>query len=817
MSLLRRRIVRAWLVVTVSSLATNAFAAADTWSPIGPYGGGLALLVEDPADPSLLYASTLEPSLLLRSRDAGKTWAPAANPGFSDGEPFASYLPGNGAIYADNGTGSKSVDGGFTWGELPNFPERLTITVSEPGNPQVVYGFADAGAVKSVDGGLNWTVLGTGVPNAGGWTDMLIDSTAVSTVYIYGYSQVLNSTDAGATWHEVRTGLGFFSVVAMVQFGSTLLVATVNQGFLRSVDGGATWTASNGGIADPRIYSLVKGPGASPVLYATAGPRDWPDLLRSVDGGLTWSPTAAGGISRVVVSRHRPHRLYGEMLGTVGVSDDDGRTWTPASLASGLPNPQTPVILVDGGDGSFVYAAVFSGPAGAVRSADRGATWGPMTESPLAASSTQAGTVYGVPPGGQAVYRSTDYGVTWRTLALAGTDVSLTAVAETGGSPQSLYLAGTRYTGSGRVPIANPTVQHSDDGGQTWSESETGLPGGGLSGLAAAANNAMTAYVRMSNSHVYRTVDGGMSWTDCSAGLPAGRILAMVVSPNDPNVVYVGVGVSAPATDRGFYATVDGGASWSARNSGLPDADVTAIAVDPLNPAAVYVGTGGLGVFRTADAGGHWTPFGAGLGRLAALDVNAIAIDPHDTHRLYAATGAGAYVMTTSNYSATDHVIEYYESSFDHYFIATETQPDVVALDEGRIQGWTRTGRAFAVYPLATAGTSAVCRFFSGQTFAPKSSHFYTPYPVECGVLKQGGVWQYEGDAFALKLPVGPAGQGMCAAGSSPLYRLYNNGQGGAPNHRYTDDLAVLAQMVTQGWVFEGEAQTKVFACVPSP
>jgi len=36
-------------------------------------------------------------------------------------------------------------------------------------------------------------------------------------------------------------------------------------------------------------------------------------------------------------------------------------------------------------------------------------------------------------------------------------------------------------------------------------------------------------------------------------------------------------------------------------------------------------------------------------------------------------------------------------------------------------------------------------------------------------------------------------------------------------NHRYTTDVAFLNELIAQGWTFEGEAQTKVFACVPVP
>jgi uncharacterized protein DUF5648 len=94
----------------------------------------------------------------------------------------------------------------------------------------------------------------------------------------------------------------------------------------------------------------------------------------------------------------------------------------------------------------------------------------------------------------------------------------------------------------------------------------------------------------------------------------------------------------------------------------------------------------------------------------------------------------------------------------------------------------SKTGQTFNAYANAPPDSTSVCRFFSA-TFAPKSSHFYTPDVQECAYLKQGAVWSFEGVVF--NLPV-PDQQGNCPSGSGPVYRLYNNGQGGAPNHRYT-------------------------------
>jgi hypothetical protein len=156
--------------------------------------------------------------------------------------------------------------------------------------------------------------------------------------------------------------------------------------------------------------------------------------------------------------------------------------------------------------------------------------------------------------------------------------------------------------------------------------------------------------------------------------------------------------------------------------------------------------------------------------------------------------------------------IEYHHAGFDHYFI-TPIPGEIDALDNGPLSAaWKRTGEAFNVYALgAGAGTLSVCRFFS-TAFAPKSSHFYTPYKSECDILKAGAVWGFEGDVFNLAIP---AADGSCAAGTGPLYRVYNSGQGAAPNHRYTTSLTTRQTMVGMGWVAEGNGPGVVFACVP--
>lgn len=160
--------------------------------------------------------------------------------------------------------------------------------------------------------------------------------------------------------------------------------------------------------------------------------------------------------------------------------------------------------------------------------------------------------------------------------------------------------------------------------------------------------------------------------------------------------------------------------------------------------------------------------------------------------------------------------IEYFHAAYGHYFMTADAD-EIASLDmSGERTGWQRTGRSFNVWDVASADVVPVCRFWSNQSFVPKSSHFYTPYAHECAEVKENRDWLFERNAFFVRMPEGALGSRTCPTGTQTLYRVYNNFMGGAPNHRYTTDPAVLDAMVAQGWTMEGEAATRVFACVPA-
>ena len=149
----------------------------------------------------------------------------------------------------------------------------------------------------------------------------------------------------------------------------------------------------------------------------------------------------------------------------------------------------------------------------------------------------------------------------------------------------------------------------------------------------------------------------------------------------------------------------------------------------------------------------------------------------------------------------TVRAVEYYHKDFEHYFVTANPQ-EIALLDGGVFNGWWRTGQRYRVDDSPAPDLVPVCRFFTAE-YGGKASHFYTASAAECEHVKTMPDWTYEGVAFHVRLP---DADGKCAVGTAEINRLFNNGQGGAPNHAYTSDPAKRDLLVKFGWVSEGAA-----------
>jgi probable HAF family extracellular repeat protein len=206
-------------------------------------------------------------------------------------------------------------------------------------------------------------------------------------------------------------------------------------------------------------------------------------------------------------------------------------------------------------------------------------------------------------------------------------------------------------------------------------------------------------------------------------------------------------------------------------------------------------------------------------------DLNSLVVSGLDGFELYEATGINDHGQIAANGCSVDgciafrldpvpvalgQVVEYHHAAFDHYFVTADAD-EIAKLDRGAFAGWARTGQAFNVHLDAPSATKLVCRFFS-TAFDPKSSHFYTADLDECVKVRSNASWRFEKVAFNVAVP---DADGRCPPDSEPVYRLYNGGKGGAPNHRFTAIEAVRSQMIGAGWIPEGAGALGVGMCAP--
>lgn len=152
--------------------------------------------------------------------------------------------------------------------------------------------------------------------------------------------------------------------------------------------------------------------------------------------------------------------------------------------------------------------------------------------------------------------------------------------------------------------------------------------------------------------------------------------------------------------------------------------------------------------------------------------------------------------------------VEFYHAGLDHYFYSGNVG-EIVDIEAGKVgPGWARTGKSFRAVTepgchYSTTDT-VVYRFFGIAGVGP-NSHFFTRDRAECSTVDKSGQWSFEGLPF---FATQPRGDGTCPAPFAqtrvPLYRVWR--PFGDSNHRFTTDVAVVAEMVGRGWVSEGPA-----------
>ncbi|HEY0414921.1 MAG TPA: hypothetical protein VGC78_00930 [Gaiellaceae bacterium] len=342
------------------------------------------------------------------------------------------------------------------------------------------------------------------------------------------------------------------------------------------------------------------GPSGAPAAAASAtsgsgSPRDRVGV---------WQPSAGpyGGPAYVVaVAPSAPDVVYAGTERGVFRSIDAGRSWTGAGLNGPAVSriayppslPGVTSLVVDPRSPKTVYAG-------------RNGAW-------------QGGATYQRP-----IYRSSDGGRTWHTLAVRGQPVAISPT-----SPATLFAA----TGG---PNAASRLLRSSDGGRRWQAADTGLPRTYLWSLASDPAEPTTVYAALGADGLYESSDSGGRWRAVDIKIPHHDVTAVTVDPAHPGIVVA-------ATDSGLTQSSDGGRSWRLLNAALGGhgrdrgyMQVTALLFAPGAAGTVYATTDCAGVFKSTDAGRHWSASNVGLEPRCPWRYT-LAVDPRRPGILYAA------------------------------------------------------------------------------------------------------------------------------------------------------------------------------------
>src|ERR1051326_288000 len=206
-------------------------------------------------------------------------------------------------------------------------------------------------------------------------------------------------------------------------------------------------------------------------------------------------------------------------------------------------------------------------------------------------------------------------------------------------------------------------VWKSTNAGQSWTNLSDGKSNlASIGAIAVAPSDPNVVYAGGGEADfredytygdgVDRSTDAGHSWTHL--GLDDARHIArIVVDPREPDIVYVAaMGHGAgPNPTRGVFRSRDGGRSWMKVLFIDDSTGAIDLAIDPSNARVLYAamwrmqrhpwgftaGAGRSGLWKSTDAGDHWTEltFNEGIphGRLGRI---GIAVSPVDPDRGYA-------------------------------------------------------------------------------------------------------------------------------------------------------------------------------------
>ncbi len=479
-------------------------------------------LAVSPQDPKIVYAEI---------ENANK-------PGMSPEERFQEVLAGKSSEGMIDGEIYRSADAGATWAKVS--PEKRSIggnpgyyygqIVVDPNDADTVY-ILSVGVLASKDAGKSWaSPFRFGGDNHALWIDP-----ADSRHMLLGYDHGLGVTwDGGKNWyHPDNLPLAqFYAIDYDMSYPYRVAGGLQDNGNLMgpSTRVGSGGGYGEGGGAAPAIrledwFDLDGGDGMYNVfdrvtnrtLYNESqfGPLTRIDLVTGEAKSIAYQrqkpETRWNWCAPILVSAHAHETVY-HCGNIVVMSANRGETWTEISPDLTTNDPAKRPVGGKGGDGNIQYCTITT-----------------FDESPAVPGLLWAGTDDGN------VWMTRDNGKAWTKLndRIPGRpEYWVSRVAASPTDPATAYVA---FTGL-RNDDFRPFLYKTSDYGATWTSLAGGLAEGPVNVVLEDPRNPALLFAG-TDFGVYVSIDAGRNWLKMGAGMPTQPVLDLKIQPRESDLI----------------------------------------------------------------------------------------------------------------------------------------------------------------------------------------------------------------------------------------------------------------------------------------
>lgn len=648
-----------------------------TWSPVFENEGSysIGVVVMDPKDSNVVWVGTGENNSqrsvgygdgIYRSDDGGKSWK---HMGLKKSEHIARilidprdsnviYVAAQGPLWGPGGDRGlyKSTDGGKSWKQSLAISENTGVSdvVQDPSNPDVLYASAyqrrrhvwsminggpESAIYKSTDAGATWNKLKSGLPTVDmGRIGLAISATDPNVIYATVEAAerkggIFRTRDRGATWEKRND----FDSTAM--YYSTLYVDPKNVDRIYimhtfnmvSDDGGKTLRRLGERNKHVDNHALWIDPNDTDyLLCGTDG-----GVYESYDRGATWihkSNLNVGQFYDVTVDNSQPfYYVYG---GT----QDNYSLGGPARTKNAYGIVNSDWFITNGGDGfrsqvdpedpNTVYAeSQYGGLVRYNRATGENLGIQPQEGKGEPGLKWNWDSPFIISPHSRTrlyfaankLFQSDDRGDTWKAI-----------------SPDlSRQIDRDKLPMMGKIWPPEAVAKHASTSSY-----------GNIVALAESPKKAGVLYVGTDDGLIQITENNGGSWRKIEKfpGVPDNTYVSRIAaSHHDDRTVYASFDNHKNADFKPYILkSTDAGTSWRSITAGLPEnGPVLALVEDHVNPKLLFAGTE-FGLYFTIDGGAKWVQLKGGMPTIPVRDA---VIHKREGDLVIATFGRGFYVL----------------------------------------------------------------------------------------------------------------------------------------------------------------------------